>query len=247
MKRAVSAIAITAITPACTGIGDHEVGDVGDAARHVQADHEQPLRPHFAHRALDVAAHDRAGEHQRRRARQPRHRAHRVGERLFADQRNGVDRDPLAADVVAVGFGDGAERDLADLRAAAHDDDALAVDGAQRGDALEVAHHRQRAQLIEHGGRIVRRLDLEVDTVPALACVDVDGRDVTPVPRDDAGQLMQDAGAEPVCTSTPNFSLMPFSVVDLDVRMVLWAPPNDEFGTARRCRSQSRLPFLSRT
>ena len=60
-----------------------------------------------------------------------------LGELLLADERNRVDRDPLAADVVTVGLGDRAERDLPDLRAAAHDDDALAVDLRERRRQLD--------------------------------------------------------------------------------------------------------------
>ena len=67
---------------------------------------------------------------------------------MFADQRNRVDRDALAADVVSVRFGDRAERHLADLRAAAHDDDALAVDPLERFHHLHAAHNREPAQVL---------------------------------------------------------------------------------------------------
>ena len=139
------------------GIGDDEVGGVGDAAGHVQADHEQALRPHLAHGVLDLAAHQRAGQHERAGARQAGHGAHGFGQRLLADQRDGVDRDVLAADVVAVGLGDRADRHLADLRAAAHDDDPLAVDPLERRRHLEAADDRQRPQLRRPARRCPRR------------------------------------------------------------------------------------------
>ena len=57
---------------------------------------------------------------------------------LLADQRNRVHRDTLATDVVAIGLGDRAHRHLAHLRAAAHHDDALAVDAGERRRLLTV-------------------------------------------------------------------------------------------------------------
>ena len=103
-----------------------------------------PFAPHLLDRTGDVAAHDRPGEDEQPHARQPHDGSDGAGEFLLADERNRVDRDPLAADVVAVGLGDGAERHLADLRAAAHDDDALAVDLGERRRQLDArdAWHR---------------------------------------------------------------------------------------------------------
>ena len=63
-----------------------------------------------------------------------------VGQFLFAHQGDGVHRNMFAADVVTVGFGDRAYGHLAHLRAAAHDDDALAVYGLERLDDLYAAH-----------------------------------------------------------------------------------------------------------
>ena len=80
----------------------------------------------------DVAAHDRAGEHEHPGTRQVDDRSDRVGDRLLADERDRVDRDALAAQVVPVGLGHGAQRHLRDLRAAADDDHPLAEDPVHR-------------------------------------------------------------------------------------------------------------------
>ena len=47
----------------------------------------------------------------------PRHRAHRVGQRLLAHQRDGVYRDVLSTDIVTVRFRNGADGHLPHLRA----------------------------------------------------------------------------------------------------------------------------------
>ena len=87
----------------------------------------------------DITAHQRAGEHQHLHARQSPGRAHRCGQLLLADQGNRVHGDALAADVVAIGLRDRPHRHLAHLRAAAHDDDALAVDVLNDGVSLTAA------------------------------------------------------------------------------------------------------------
>ncbi len=89
----------------------------------------------------------------------------------------------LAADVVTIGFEDGAHRDLPDLRAAAHDDDALAVDRSERlGDVhaqdarhvLHLAHdlsnRRPGGELEVHLGFTMRLLhDIDVLDVGLVA------------------------------------------------------------------------------
>jgi hypothetical protein len=122
---------------------------------------------------------------------QARHGTHGLGERRLADERDRVDRDVLATDVVPVGLGDRADRHLPDLRAAADDDHALAVDPRERLDHVEREHDWGGAQLREQGGVGQRRLDLERD--PALlrsALDDLDRRDVALVPCDHAGELV---------------------------------------------------------
>ena len=157
---------MTAMTPACTGSVTTRSAASGTLPAMFRLMTMHALRADLAHRLLDGAAHERARQHQHADARQARHGAHGVGERLLADQRNGVDRDALAADVVAVGLGDGAERHLPDLRAAAHDDDALAVDALERLHDRQAAHDRQRAQVARQ--RLDRRVErrLEVDAAP---------------------------------------------------------------------------------
>ena len=137
---AVSAIAITAITPAWTGSDTTRSTTSGTLPAMFSEITTQPLRAHFFDGPRDVAAHDRSGEHQQTHARQADHRADGAGERFLADERNGVDRDALAADVVAIGFRDRAERHLTDLRAAAHDDDPLAVNLREGRRHFDVRH-----------------------------------------------------------------------------------------------------------
>ena len=50
---------------------------------------------------------------------------------------------------MAVGLRDGADRDLAHLGSAAHDDDALAEDALEGLDRLQAAHDRGGPQLRE--------------------------------------------------------------------------------------------------
>ena len=85
-----------------------------------------------------------------------------VGNFLLAHERDRVDADPLAAQVVAVRLADGAHRDLCDLRAAADDDHTLAEDLAKwlaRLDTYDAAHFPQqvRSRVAIH----IARLDVE--------------------------------------------------------------------------------------
>ena len=91
----------------------------------------------------------------------------------------------LAADVVPIRFDDRAHRHLADLRAAAHDDDALAVHLPERlreVDAHDAGHVLHLADdLID--GRLAR--ELEIDLRFAMRLVDdVDVLDVRVVTRE---------------------------------------------------------------
>ena len=104
---------------------------LGDRADHVQGDDRDADGPELVGRVADVAAHDRAGEDEQPGPRQVGDGADRGRDVRLADERDRVDADPLAAEVVAVGLADGAERDLGDLRAAADDDDPLAEDRSE--------------------------------------------------------------------------------------------------------------------
>ena len=144
---AVSATAITAITPACTGSVTTRSACIWYAAGHIQADDQCALRSDFTHRRFDVAAHQRAGQNKRPHSGQAPNGADRVRQRFLPNQRYGVDRNVLASNVVAVGFRDRAHRNLAHLSAAAHDDDALAVDFLKRLHNLRGANHLQLRQI----------------------------------------------------------------------------------------------------
>ena len=91
----------------------------------------------------DVAAHDRAGEDEQPGARQVRDGPHGGGDVLLADERDRVDADPLAAEVVAVCLAHRAEGDLGDLGAAADDDDPLAEDAVERAGQVGRPHVRR--------------------------------------------------------------------------------------------------------
>lgn len=182
--------------PRLHGIGDHEVGRLGDTARHVEADDEQALLPDLPHRLLDVAAHERPGQDEDPGPRQPGHRAHGVGQRLLSHERDGVHRDVLAPDVVAVGLGDGPQGHLAHLGAAAHDDDPLAVDPLERFHQGDLAHHGERGEVHLQGLRSGRQRDLEVRPAACGTVLeDLDERDVGAVGGEDAAQLVQHPGA----------------------------------------------------
>ena len=143
--------------------------------------------PELATASVIVAAHERAGQDQHARAREPGDGPHGAGQRLLADQRNGVDRDALAADVVAIGLADGADGHLADLRAATHDDDALAVDLHQRWRFVDPLDHRQRRQRVTEAREVLGGVYLEIDAKGVAASPEaLDRADVRRMSGDDA-------------------------------------------------------------
>ncbi len=171
-------------------------GSFGNAAGHVQADHQQALRANFAHSLFDLSAHQSTGEHERTGSGQPRNGADGVGDGLLSYQWDGVDRDMLAADIVAVGFGYGADRDLAHLGAATDDDDSFPEDLLKCLDDADIADDRRRQEVGTKAIGIARHIDFEVDAGfrgPLLD--DLDIGDVAVMTRDNAGQLVQDSGA----------------------------------------------------
>ena len=98
-----------------------------------------PTRPDLVGGRADVAAHDRAGEDQQPGPRQVGDGADRGRDLGLADERDRVDADPLAAEVVAVGLAHRSERDLGDLGAAADDDDPLAEDPLEGARQVDLA------------------------------------------------------------------------------------------------------------
>ncbi len=97
----------------------------------------------------------------------------------------------LAADVVAVGFGDRADGHLAHLRAAAHDDDALAVDLFQSLDHLDAAHDGQFAQIVHQRVRLAGQRDFEVRAGAVLRIVEnLNRTNIAAVLGDHPGQLV---------------------------------------------------------
>jgi len=172
-------------------VGDDQVGGVRNRARHVGADDDDPRLTDLAHRVGDVAAHQRARKHQHPRAMQPGNRSHCVCQLLLANQRDRVDRDALAADVVAVGLGHRALRHHADLGAAADDDHPLAVDALKGGHHTHALHALDPLQVLDQLSLVVgpRDLDLELSHI-VFSCP---SRDVF-----DIGAVLEDHLREPV-------------------------------------------------
>ena len=91
-------------------------------------------------------------------------------------------------------LGDGADRDLTDLRTAAHDDHALPEDAAVRLFLADVDDGRERPQFLDQRCERRKAPDLEEDAVDVLlAAEDHDPGDVAAEASDHAGQLVEDA------------------------------------------------------
>ena len=129
--------------PGLDGVRHDEVRRVRHAARHIERDYDQAFRANFFNRLGDVAAHQRSREDEQPHSREADDRAHGRRQLVLADERNGVDRDTFASDVVPIGLGNRAEGDLTDLGTAPHDHDPLAVDMGHR------RHRRHRMDTID--------------------------------------------------------------------------------------------------
>src|SRR5207248_8299364 len=112
----------------------------------------------------------------------------------LANDWNRVDADLLAANVVAVGLGDCAQRHLPDLRAAADDDNALAKHLEHAGHALDGIDDLQRLQLEDQRVFIVHAVQLPENRAAVAALQNVHRVDVAPVLHNDAGHLVQHTG-----------------------------------------------------
>ena len=148
---------------------------VGDRADHVQRDDRDADRAQLLGRDADVAAHDRAGEDEQPGARQVGDGPDGGRDVLLADERDGVDADPLAAQVVAVGLADRAERDLGDLRAAADDDDPLAEDACRAPRVRWTARTSSSASSAATSAVLGDALDLELDLGQGRVALDAGG------------------------------------------------------------------------
>ena len=159
---AVSAIAITAITPACSGSVTTRSAASGTLPAMLRLITRTPRR--FTSLTASVIAPPiSAPASTTTRARgQPRDGADGRGQRLLADERNRVHRDALAADVVAIGLADGADGDLPDLCASADDDHALAVDRHQRRRFLDVPDDGQRGERVAQPRKVFGGIQLQV-------------------------------------------------------------------------------------
>ncbi len=185
-------MAITAITPACSGSVTTRSAASGTLPAMLRLITRTPRPLHFLDRLGDRAAHQCAGQHDDARPRQARDGADCRGQRFLADERNRVDRDALAADVVAIGFADGPDRDLPDLCASADDDHALAVDRHQRRRFLDATDDGQRGKRVAQAPKVFRRVQLQVhdeafSTLPQA----FDRADVGRVLRDDPRDLRE--------------------------------------------------------
>ena len=132
--------------PGLDRVRHDEVHVLGDRADHVERDDRDPDRAQLVGRDADVATHDRAGQDQQPRPRQVGDGPDGRRDRLLADERDRVDADPLAAQVVPVRLADRAERHLGDLRAATDDDDPLAEHAVERARQVDRADVGERAR-----------------------------------------------------------------------------------------------------
>ena len=160
---------------------------VGDRADHVERDDRDPDGPQFVGRHADVAAHDRAGEDEQPGARQVGDGADRGRDVLLADERDRVDADPLAAQVVAVGLADRPERDLGDLGAAADHDDPLAEDAVEGPRQVDGPHVVEAVEGLDQR-RLGDALDLEFDLGERRVAFDPANRRERPDPATDLGR-----------------------------------------------------------
>src|SRR4029450_3729392 len=104
---------------------------------------------------------------------QPGHPPHGVGQVGLADDRDGVDADLLAPDVVPVGLADGPDGDLPALGPGPDDDDPLAPYLVHGGQALERLDHVDLQERRHQPFRVLDAVQLPVD-------------DATPPPAADA-------------------------------------------------------------
>src|SRR5215210_7261564 len=93
--------------PGLDGIRDDEVDGVRDRTDHVECDDWDAVLAELPRGPRDVTAHDRAGEDEEVGTRQVGDGADGSRDRLLTDERNRVDADPLAAEVVSVGLAHG--------------------------------------------------------------------------------------------------------------------------------------------
>jgi N-acetyl-gamma-glutamyl-phosphate reductase len=153
-----------------------------------------------------------------------------AGDRLLANERDGVDADPLPAQVVPVGLADRAQVDLRDLRPGADDDDPLAEDLAQRLARLGAGHAGQVAQ---HLGRLgaVQVACLEVEDTDDVRLAACGGEGVyrddlatrlaeTQDELDEVG-LLAAADADPA-QHRPRFRELQVGQLGLAIRMLAW-------------------------
>jgi len=125
---------------------------------------------------------------------QPGDGSHRVGQLLLTDQRDRVDRDALAADVVAVGFGHRALRHHADLGAAADHDHALAIDPLEGRNHVHALDALDAFQVLDETGLVDGSGDLDLElrhVIPPCAARDV--LDVGAMPVYDLGDPVEHA------------------------------------------------------
>ena len=100
---------------------------------------------------LDFPAHQSTGQYKRPGSRQPGHRPDRFGQLFFAHQRNRVHRDPLPAQIVAIRLRRGSDSYLANLGAAADDDDSLAENPPEGLFLFHLLHCGQGSEFIDKG------------------------------------------------------------------------------------------------
>src|SRR4029450_10468330 len=155
---------------------------------HAQGDDQDAAALDLLDGLGDLPAHQRAGQDQGHRPGQPGHRPHGVGQVGLAHDRDGVDADLLAPDVVPVGLADRPDGDLPDLGAGADHDDPLAPDLVHGGQALQRLDHVDLQERALQPLRVVDAVQLPVDDAAGTPLDDLHQHDVAAVTQDGRGQ-----------------------------------------------------------
>ncbi len=126
---------------------------------------------------------------------------------MLANQRNRIDRNMLAANVVTVRFRNRSERDLANLRAATHNDDSLAVDLLKRLHRHGRTDDRQPRYILDQRFERAGEIQLEINPrVDRLIFHDRNRTDIAVVLGNDTGELVENSGAADSCDEQTNFA-----------------------------------------
>ena len=114
------------------------------------------------------------------------------GQLFFAHQRNRVYRDPFSAQIVAISLGRSSNGYLADLGAAADDDEPLAENSLESLFLFHLFHRRQGSEFGDKGLGVLYAGNLKEDRFHRFPAIEYGHPDnVAAQARDHSGELMQ--------------------------------------------------------